>query len=1054
MSRQYSRDAARSALGPRRGGRPDGRRRGWAAGAATVLATGLLLGWNPPLSLARQSPDSWSGQRGAELPSGLTVLLDFSAQPGVGVVAEPGRLADRAGGGTAAAYADGRRPGDAAETFRIAEDRPQADGSWRTLGTLRIAFSRAVRNPGLHVSGLAGLATGKGGSTGTATRLTVIGGSPAAPALVARTDWAGWTVDGNALAPAGADGAADGAPGTAAEGSLELTGTFSTATLRIEQRSTARAGSTTAPAPLKRAFTVTLDEQVGSAPAGYTNASHLVSDLFLGADAGRGGPAPEARRQRSGDSGSGDSGSGDPESGDSAAGGPMVELDGGAARRSVFSSRASSTAAPQARPGRVDRPGADPAVDYPGEAAIGRYYRLSVPVATGGAPATLAGWIDFDHNGRFDATERVQAEIPAGAAAAGLEWTVPARASAGDTWARLRLGRDASQLVEPGGFADSGGVEDQRIRLTVGAARPEIAVPVAGATVADARPQISGEGVVAGASVEVREGDGTLCRAQADRAGGWACRPDAPLAQGAHSLTPVETTPGAVVLTGDAVRITVKTTPPAPPAITLPEYTNDPGLLLTGTADPGSTVSVTDRPDGAPAAELCSTSVGPDGAWSCLPVENLADGTHHLTPAAVDAAGNHASGTVRPLIVDTAAPARPSLTAPATGATVQSLRPRFEGRAEPGATVMVTRPGPGAGERVVVCSAVAAVDGSWSCTAQRDLASGDQALVVTATDRAGNGTSADRTTIHVAPPVASPSPSPSAAAAAAAASALPSPSSSPSSSVAASPSLSPTVRPSASAGAGAGVTAGGGGPSAEPARSPSPSPSVSPSSAPSPTSIPAPAEALAPVAPGLLPVDVPAVSPVPDASPGPSRPSSSPSPAPSPSAAAGGATGDPSAGPAVAPFSLSFPSAPSASSASRSAAPGSPAAAPGEAAPLTSGPAAVPGATVPPTSPSAPGSPTAARAPAPVSPTAGPAGRSGAGATGGTDATEAADEAGPAFAEAAHAMPAPPTDAGPPPAHPAPGRRRTLLSGVLLLLAAAGLITRRVFGRGAAAAGG
>ncbi|MGW4898462.1 hypothetical protein ACWEQL_40435, partial [Kitasatospora sp. NPDC004240] len=270
-----------------------------AATAVLTLAGGMLIGWNPPFSRAQQSPDTWSAAQRAVLPSGLVVQLEFTAVPGASVTALPGELSDRAGGGRAAAlYSDGLRPGDPAQTFRITEDRPQADGSWRTLGTLRLTFSRPVRNPRLHLSGLAGLTPGPDSGTATvaatASRLTVTGGSPAAPTLVNRTEWPGWTVDGNSLAPVGADGSADGATSSAAEGSLELAGTFRTAVLRVERRSTVRPGATGDDGPLP-AFTVTLDEGVGTAPPGYGNASHLLSDLYLGSDAGT-APARLAHR--------------------------------------------------------------------------------------------------------------------------------------------------------------------------------------------------------------------------------------------------------------------------------------------------------------------------------------------------------------------------------------------------------------------------------------------------------------------------------------------------------------------------------------------------------------------------------------------------------------------------------------------------------------------------------------------------------------------------------------------------------------------------------------
>ncbi|MFF1875064.1 Ig-like domain-containing protein [Kitasatospora herbaricolor] len=1017
MSRQHSRPAA----APTPGGCPDGprsaRRRLLGAASAALLATGLLLGWNSPPSLAQQSPDGWSGQGRATLPSGLGVHLDLAAAPGVTVTAEPGRLADRAGGGRPAGYADGLTAGAPAEVFGLTPDRPRADGAWSTLGTLQISFSRAVRNPRLHVSGLAVLATGRGGSTATAARLTVTGGSPAAPVLTARTSWTGWTVAGNALSPAGPDGAADASPDAAAEGSLELAGTFSTATLRVEQRSTARAGSSTAPAALRQAYTVTLDETVGTAPAGYTNASHLATDLLLGSAAGLG----PARTDRTADVGA------------AAAGGPLVELDHGAARRGPFA----GLTPPRPEPGRTDHQGADPAVSYPAEASIGRYYRLSVPVAVGGAPATLAGWIDFDRNGRFDATERVQAEVPAGATTAGLEWTVPSGASAGETWARLRLAREAAQLVAPGGFADSGGVEDQRVRLTVAAARPEIGRPVEGSTVADARPEVRGEGAVAGASVEVREGGSTLCRAKVDQGGGWSCRPSTALAQGAHGLTPVETTTGGVVLTGDPVRFTVKTAPPAVPVLDLPEFTNDPGLLLTGTGDPGSTVSVADQAGAtATAVELCSTLVAPAGSWSCLPVESLPDGTHRLTPSAVDAAGNRVTGRAVPLVVDTVAPAAPVLTVPAAGETLRTARPRYAGRAEGGSTVMVATRAVAAAsaERVPSCSTVAAVDGGWSCTATRDLAPGDHSLVVSATDRAGNGTTAQALTIRLAAPVAAPSVS--ASASAGVATATPSPSPSPVASAsspgpvkatmaAAVPSTqppsssvpSPSPSPSPHLPASPAVPPGSSVPSAPSSASASASASGRPSPGPGAPSSPAARPALPP---GLLPIVVPPLT-APTAPSAPAVPSASASVAPPiPPAASPPATPPPSAQPAVAspggpgqttaPVPLPSRSSSPSPSASAAASASAPSTARGSAQPLP------------------PADSSAVRL-------------SGPGADGAVAGEEAAEPSG-ALAE-------PSTGRAVAQHRPASTGWRAALAGALLLLASVGLITRRVFGRGA-----
>ncbi|MER8186693.1 Ig-like domain-containing protein [Kitasatospora sp. NPDC094015] len=889
------------------------------AAAAAVLA-GLLIGWNSPPAPAQQSPDSWSAERRAVLPSGLRVQLDFAPLPGVDVTAAPGKLAERPG--ATPPYTDGLRAGDPAQTFLVAEKRPRADGSWRTLGTLQISFSRAVRNPRLHVGGLAGLATGTGGATGTATRLTVTGGSPAAPTLVGRTGWSGWTVRAGELAPAGegaTDGSADGS------GTLELTGSVGTVTLRVEQRSTARSGSTTAPTTLRQAYSITVDEGLGTAPQSYGNASHVITDLFLGQDAATSSsrarpgltqtvaqplvpgeqPPPPMPYESAPDDG------------------PVVELDHGAGRRSPWTStsRSSSPLPPQLQPGRGEYLGADPTLEFPNEAAAGRYYDLTVPVGPGVGPATLAGWIDFDHNGRFDPLERVQAEVPAGADSSVLEWTVPDKAAGGETWARLRIARNGAQLVTPGGFADSGEVVDQRVKIAVGAARPEISWPVPGTVTADPKPEIRGEGAVQGATVAVLDGERELCRGTAGADGAWSCRPAGALAAGAHALTPVETTKGGLVLRGTPVRITVKTAPPAPPALTLPEFTNDPGLLITGTGEAGSTVSValTDLPGGVRAgSELCSTEVGDGGAWSCLPVENLADGPHRLTASAVDQAGNRTDGKPVALTVDTVAPDRPQLGAPAPGETLGTARPRLSGRAEPGAMVTVTTQAAG-GERATVCGAVAAADSSWSCTATRDLPAGEQTLLATATDRAGNGTAGEPVRV-VAPAAGTPEASPSASA-----SASPSPSASASASVTASPSGSaspsaPVAEPTGAPSSGAPSAPSDASPAAsQPAGASVPGGSAAPS---------APVE-LTPAPAGLLPIVVPPVPPVAPAPPAVPVPSAVAAPpagtSPSPSPAGTSPLLSPSAS---ASASASGSPSPSASASPAESPPGSPAAVP------------------------------------------------------------------------------------------------------------------------------
>ncbi|MGW3074985.1 hypothetical protein [Kitasatospora sp. NPDC001132] len=104
------------------------------------------------------------------------------------------------------------------------------------------------------------------------------------------------------------------------------------------------------------------------------------------------------------------------------------------------------------------------------------------------------------------------------------------------------------------------------------------------------------------------------------------------------------------------------------PTITVPADTDDPGLRLTGTGEAGGIVSVVDQDSGD---DLCITGVPADGRWSCLPVEDLADGPHLLTPFAVDVAGGRTPGPPGELVVATGLPERPVLTSPAPGEFVR-----------------------------------------------------------------------------------------------------------------------------------------------------------------------------------------------------------------------------------------------------------------------------------------------------------------------------------------------------------------------------------------------
>lgn len=78
---------------------------------------------------------------------------------------------------------------------------------------------------------------------------------------------------------------------------------------------------------------------------------------------------------------------------------------------------------------------------------------------------TLAGWIDFNRNGTFDAAERAQGVC--NGTSAPLSWTIPTNLSVGRTFARLRYASDPAEIALPTGTARDGEVEDHAIEVQI-----------------------------------------------------------------------------------------------------------------------------------------------------------------------------------------------------------------------------------------------------------------------------------------------------------------------------------------------------------------------------------------------------------------------------------------------------------------------------------------------------------------------------------------------------------------------------------------------------------
>ncbi|MEJ5312433.1 MAG: Ig-like domain-containing protein, partial [Anaerolineae bacterium] len=177
------------------------------------------------------------------------------------------------------------------------------------------------------------------------------------------------------------------------------------------------------------------------------------------------------------------------------------------------------------------------------------------------------------------------------------------------------------------------------------------------------------------------------------------------------------------------------TTAPAPVTVTAPisgTVTNDNTPTFVGTGEPGADITIYDEEGNV----VCTTTVNPDGSWSCTPTVPLAEGEQTFEVTQTDAAGNESSPVEVTVTIDTVAPAPVTITAPISGTATNDNTPTFAGTGEPGSQIKVYDAGGN-----VICTTTVAGDGSWSCTPSTPLAEGEQTFEVTQTDAAGNESS-------------------------------------------------------------------------------------------------------------------------------------------------------------------------------------------------------------------------------------------------------------------------------------------------------------------------
>jgi hypothetical protein len=92
----------------------------------------------------------------------------------------------------------------------------------------------------------------------------------------------------------------------------------------------------------------------------------------------------------------------------------------------------------------------------------------NIPVSNGlASTARLMGWIDFNRNGTFDATELANTTVAPGTSTAALNWSGVPVSTPGTSYARFRITTDPAYFTtaSPVGLAINGEVEDYRVKF-------------------------------------------------------------------------------------------------------------------------------------------------------------------------------------------------------------------------------------------------------------------------------------------------------------------------------------------------------------------------------------------------------------------------------------------------------------------------------------------------------------------------------------------------------------------------------------------------------------
>ncbi len=283
---------------------------------------------------------------------------------------------------------------------------------------------------------------------------------------------------------------------------------------------------------------------------------------------------------------------------------------------------------------------------------------------------------------------------------------------------------------------------------------PVIGQVFSGDTTNDTQPEISGAAgsVPANVTVTIYDDGTKIGETTSNSDGSWSFTPTTPFTDGSsHSIT---YTKNGGSNHSPAVDFTVDTTAPSSISIALTDdvapvtgpitegnTTNDTKPAISGVTEAGATVTIKDG-----STVLGTVVADGSGNYSFTPIAPLNEGAHSISATATDAAGNTITSTTTNFTVDSIAPTiemtitddvGTSQGPIANGAIIDDTKPTISGTTEAGATVTIKDD---AGN--TLGSATADTNGNYTITPTTALSEGQHYIVVTATDTAGNSTTA------------------------------------------------------------------------------------------------------------------------------------------------------------------------------------------------------------------------------------------------------------------------------------------------------------------------